>query len=131
MLKKIISMLLIVLVMNLMVVTAFAGTDAEKEAKFAEKVKAEVTKLGTGTDAKIQIKLKDGSKLKGYVSEIKDTSFVVTDEKTGATTEIPYPQAKQVKGHNLSTGAKIAIAVGIIVVLSIVISYVYSGRVQF
>ena len=114
MFKKYLTSILIVFVFNLSLCSAaFAETKAEKEANFAEKVKTEIAKLGTGTEAKIQVKLKDGTKLKGYVSQINEDSFVVTDEKTGTSTEVPYPQANQVKGNNLSTGVKIAIGVGI------------------
>ena len=92
MLKKILSILLIGLVMNLAVVTTFAQTKKEKEV--ADKVKSEITKLGVGTDAKVQVKLKDGTKIKGYVSEIGDDQFVVINEKTSQATPIPYSQAK-------------------------------------
>jgi len=63
------------------------------------------------------IKLRDGKKLKGYVAQIADDHFVVVDVKTSAPTAVPYPQVKQVKGNNLSTGAQIAIAVIIAVVV--------------
>ena len=122
MLKRIISMSLIVLVMNLAVATVFAETKEEKDAKFAEKVKANITKLGTGTDAKIQVKLKDGTKLKGYVNQINENSFVVVNENAVTPTEIPYSQIRQVKGNNLSTGAKIAIGVAIAVVVIFILS---------
>jgi hypothetical protein len=72
-----------------------------------------------GKEAKVQVKLKDGTKLKGFISEITDDYFVVTNEKDGQSTAIPYPQAKQVKGNNLSTGATIAIAVGVALLLGI------------
>lgn len=124
MLKKIISVLLIGLVMNLAVVGAFAETKEEKEAKSAEKVKTQVAKLGTGKDARIQVKLKDGTKLKGYVREIKENSFLVMNENTGEPTEVPYPKIKQVKGNNLATGVKIAIGVGIVVALLVIISFI-------
>src|SRR4051812_24318295 len=66
MFKKYLTTVLAVLVLNLAFgATAFAGTDGEKEAKFAEKVKADVAKLGTGKDARVEVKLKDGTKLKG------------------------------------------------------------------
>ena len=115
MFRKILSLALVGAIFNLSVF-ALAPTDskAEKEAKFAAKVKAGIVKLGTGKDAKVQVKLKDGTKLKGYVSQINENSFVVVDEKTSAATEIPYPNARQVKGNNLSTGAKIAIGLGIL-----------------
>jgi hypothetical protein len=85
----------------------------EDEAKFTAKVKAKIAKLGTGSDAKIEIKLRDKTKLKGYISEINDDSFAITDSKTGAVTKVEYSQVKQVKGNNLSTGVKIAIGIGI------------------
>lgn len=49
--------------------------------------------------------------MKGYVQEIAEDHFVVVDDRTGLTTAIAYTQVKQVKGNNLSTGAKIAIFV--------------------
>lgn len=119
MFKKYLTITLTLLVLNLSLsAAAFAETKAEKEAKFADKVKVNVTKLGTGTEAKIQVKLKDGIKLKGYVSQINENSFVVTDEKTGVATEVPYPNAKQVKGNNWSTGVTILIAVAIILTIA-------------
>jgi hypothetical protein len=99
-----------------------AETKSEKEVKFAQKVKARVTKLGSGPDAKVEVKLKDGRKLKGYVSQINEDGFVVID-KTGVSTEIPYPQTKQVKGHNLSTGVKIGIGIGIAILVLVLVGY--------
>ncbi len=130
MFKKYLTLILTVLVINLSLSSvAFADTKVEKEAKFADKVKVNIIKLGTGTDAKVQVKLKDGTKLKGYVSQINENSFVVADEKTGAETEVPYPQAKQVKGYNLSTGVKIAIAIAVATAIFLVLGYliVYYG----
>ena len=121
MLKKMLSMLLIGLVMNLGIVAVFAETTAEKEAKFAEKVKANIIKLGTGKDARVEVKLRDKTKLKGYVSQINENSFVVVEDKTGNASEVPYPNAKQVKGNNLSTGVKIVIVVAIIVVIGLIL----------
>jgi len=128
MLKKTISTLLIALVVNLAVSSVLAETKEEKEAKFVQKVKTQVMKIGTGRDARVQVKLKDGTKLKGYVSQINETNFVVMNEITAAPTEVPYSKTKQIKGNNLSTGAKIAIGVGI-VVLAITIAAIV-GRSQ-
>ncbi len=122
MFKKYLILIMTILVINLSLSSvAFAETKEEKEAKFADKVKINVVKLGTGKEARVEVKLKDGTKMKGYISEINDNGFVVVNDKTGTSTEIPYPQAKQVKGNNLSTGVKIAIAVGIIVAVSFLI----------
>ena len=107
--------------LNLVCVTsAPAKPSAEKEAQFVAKVKAGILKLGTGPAAPVEIKLRDGTKLKGYVAEAGDDHFVIVD-KTGASTEVAYPQVKQAKGNNLSTGVKIAIIMGIILVVASVL----------
>ncbi len=124
MFKKYLTLILAVLVLNLSFSAAvFAGTKEEKMAKLADKVKTNVTKLGTGKDARIEVKLRDNTKLNGYVSQINENSFTVVDDKTGNTNDIPYSNAKQVKGNNLSTGVKIAIGIGIILAVILVIGY--------
>lgn len=119
MFKKLLSLMLAILIMNVgLAQTVNANTNAEKEAKFAEKVKAGIAKLGTGTEARVEVKLKDKTKLKGYVSEANADSFTVIDEKTGAATEVAYSNAKQVKGNNLSKGVTLTLVlVGIFAVL--------------
>jgi hypothetical protein len=100
---------------------ALAADDSLKEAAFSQRVKAEVAKLGTGPSASVEVKLRNKAKLKDYIQAVNENSFVVVDSKTGATTEVPYPQVKQVKGNNLSTGAKVAIGVGIGIVILLLI----------
>ena len=92
----------------------YAETQAEKDAQRALKVKAGVRKLGTGEKAHVHVTLKDKTKLKGYVSAVGEDNFTVTDARTGAATVVAYTQVKQIEGRNLSTGAKIAIALGIV-----------------
>ena len=112
MLKKVCSVILSALLLQAAAVPAFAGTKAEKETKRAEKVRTQIAKLGTGKDALVRIELRDKTKLEGYVSEAGAESFVVTD-KTGKATTVAYPQVGKAKGNNLSTGAKVAIGIGI------------------
>lgn len=103
---------------------AAAPTKEEKAAAHAAKVKTEIGKLGVGPEAQIRVKLRDKTKLSGYVSQANADSFVITDAKTGAATEVPYPSVIQARGHNLSTGAKIAIAAGIAVGVAILVFYI-------
>lgn len=112
--KKYLSAALVVLLLNLAFYST-AAADTDQDAKFAKKVKASIAKLGTGKDAKVKIKLKDGTKLKGFVSENTDFGFVLTSEETGISKEISYPQIKQVKGQNLSTGEKTFIRASLII----------------
>ena len=121
MLKKAFCLLLI---SSIMIVTggsrlALAADSKAKEAAFTEKVKAAIAKLGTGPSAQVEIKLRDKSKLRGYIKEANEERFVLVSTVTGDSTEVAYPQVKQVKGNNLSTGAKVAIGVGIAIVILI------------
>lgn len=121
MFKKYLTLIVTILIVNLALSSSILANDIEKENKFAEKVKINIAKLGTGTDARIEVKLKDGTKLKGYVSEIAEDHFSVTDSKTGKATAVDYHKAKQVKGNNLSTGVKVAIGAVIVFVVFVII----------
>lgn len=114
MFKKLLCLALVALLMNLAGMRlAYADSKEEKQARLAEKVKASVLKLGTGEAARVKVKLRDKTKLEGYVSAADAEGFTVTNPKTGMATAVAYPQVKSVKGNNLSTGAKIAIGAGI------------------
>jgi hypothetical protein len=124
--KKLLTMMVACLVVSAVSVRPVAASaNAEKEARFAGKVKLGIEKLGSGSDTRVEVKLRDKTRLKGYISEISENEFVITDVKTGASNKVAYADVKQVKGNNLSTGAKIAIGVsvaaGLILLITILI----------
>lgn len=122
MLKKIATMTMFALLLNLAIApSAFVSGNTKKEVKLAEKVKTDIAKLGTGPDANVKLKLKDGTKIQGYVKEIGDDKFVVMDSKTGQTIPVLYLKVKQVRGNNLSKGVIIAIGFGALIVLLFVL----------
>ena len=121
------SVLLVVsnaLVLFLCAGTCLASSKEEKEAELAADVKSGITKLGTGSAARVEVKLRNKTKIKGYVQEIAEEHFVVVEDRTGVSTTIAYPQVKQVKGNNLSTGAKFAIFV---LIMSVIFAIANSG----
>ncbi|HEX8772972.1 MAG TPA: hypothetical protein VF735_05155 [Pyrinomonadaceae bacterium] len=114
MFKKMFSLVLVALLVNAAGMRlAYADSKEEKQARFAEKVKASVMKLGTGEAARVKVRLRDKTKLEGYISAANGEGFIITNPKNGIATQVAYPQVKSVKGNNLSTGAKIAIGAGI------------------
>lgn len=114
MLKKLVVLMIVALLLNVTGVhVVSAASKEEKRARFTEKVRVNIAKLGTGTSAVVKVDLRDKSKIKGYISSADAEAFTVIDPKTGVSTAIPYSQVKGVKGNNLSTGVKIAIGVGI------------------
>ncbi len=123
MLKKYLVLSLIVLVFNFAGGgSVFAQTQSDKDAKKIQKIKSKVAKYGTGEKAKVKVSLRNQTKIKGYISAIEDDSFTVTDKKTGTTTKVDYAQVKDVSRNNLSTNAKIAIALGIAVPVTIILT---------
>ena len=87
--------------------------DGERQV---QKIKADVAKRGIGEKARVTVELRDGSKLKGYISQAGDDSFTLTDAKSGQTKVLAYSDVDRVKGRGgLSLAAKIGIGVAIFV----------------
>ena len=122
MLKKICSAVLAALLLQAAAAPALANTNTKKEAERAEKVHAQLSKLGTGRDALVRVELRDKTKVEGYVSEAGADSFTVTDSKGKATT-VPYRDVRKAQGNNLSTGSKIAIGAGIAAAVVLIVLY--------
>ena len=106
--------------------TASASAKPDKDTRFAQKVKAAIARLGTGQSSQVNIKLRDKTWLTGYVSEIGDTSFVVTELKSTEATTVAYPDVVQVKGNNLSTRTKLIIIAAVIAGIAITL-YIVRG----
>ena len=93
-----------------------------QETAQAAKVRTKVQNRGTGKNSRVQAKLKNGTETKGYISKIEETSFTVTDKKTGQATTVPYADVQKIRGPGLSKGGVIAlVAVGGAVVVLVVI----------
>lgn len=103
-----------------------ARAQTVEDALLAEKARTGVAKLGVGERARVEVRLRDNTKLKGYVSEAGRDSFSVTDPKTGASQAVAYADVMKVKkpGGGLSTrtwaiigGAAVAaVVVGVVVI---------------
>lgn len=109
--KKLLSVLLILLFANLLAISpAQAQSNPQRRT---QKIKTDIAKLGVGTEARVKVKLRDKTKLEGYVSETGTDTFNITDARTGKSTTVAYSQVSEITGSNLSTGAKVAIGIGI------------------
>lgn len=121
--RKLLSLVLVGLLAQVCFVqpAAASGGKAEKEARFVNRIKEGIAKLGVGEAARVEVKLRDKTKLNGYVGEANAESFTVVDAKTGTATRVTYPQVQGVKGNNLSEGVKIAIGVGALILLAVIL----------
>ena len=124
MLKRICSVALAALLLQAAAAPALAKSAAEKEAKRAEKVRTQLAKLGTGSDARVKLELRDKTRLEGYISEAGPEGFVVVS-KAGVASTVAYPQVAKAKGNNLSTGAKVAIGIGVGAGVTLLIFFIW------
>ncbi|MEP6718759.1 MAG: hypothetical protein ABJB21_06445 [bacterium] len=108
------------------------GQSATFDAK-ASKARAKVENLGN--NARVEVKLRDTTKIKGRISAITPESFTVTDAKTGITNTVSYAEVDEVKkaGGGLSTKGWVIIgasAVGAVVTWVIVKPVFCDGGAQ-
>lgn len=104
MFKKILTAALAALLVNVAAASparAFAAQDAAAVAK----VKEAVARLGTGPGALAEVKLKNRTKLKGYVAEASDEHFTVVDSD-GMRTRVAYAEVESVKATKPKSARK-------------------------
>ena len=91
-----------------------AGQQGATQTAAVEQTKIQVAKLGVGEKAKATITLKDGKKIKGYISRVGEEDFVVRDRKTDVPTTIRYADVAKIEGNRgHSTAKHVGIGVGI------------------
>jgi predicted extracellular nuclease len=92
----------------------------------AVRIKAQIQKRGAGEKSKVRVTLGSGTMVKGYVSNIEETSFDVTGSKTGQATSVSYVDVQKIQGPGLSTGAKVGIGVAIgVAIAAVVIAIIF------
>jgi small nuclear ribonucleoprotein (snRNP)-like protein len=113
MIRKFVSFAVVALVFQMLCILPVAAATGRAQDAATAKVKAQVAKHEQKRD-KVSVKLKDGSKLKGRITQRDDDAFTLTDTKSGATRSLTYTEVAQVKSTGgLSTWAKVGIAIGI------------------
>ena len=101
--RKALSAALVVLLIMMTVTIGSAQPRTHNDAPAPEKIRAKVTKLGTGKRARAEVIFKDNRKLKGYIGEISENGFSLVDPNRGTVTPIAYDEVRQVKSRNNAT----------------------------
>ena len=97
---------------------------AQRPQMNADQAKVEVAKLGLGEKARATITLKNGTKIKGYVSRADENDFVIRDRKTNTPTTINYADIVKVqkdRGHSTARNLAIGIGIGAGALLAIIL----------
>lgn len=96
MFKKTFAMMLAAMVL----VTAFGfqrvRANGVEDQQATEKVKAKVQKIGVGGNARVEVKLRNGRVLKGYIENSDQDTFTIFDKQTGSTEKLSYADTTSV-----------------------------------
>ncbi|HKR60224.1 MAG TPA: hypothetical protein VJS64_10865 [Pyrinomonadaceae bacterium] len=93
------------------------------QADQTAKIKAEITRRVAKKKNKVNIKLRNGEKIKGRVDQAGEDTFTLTNDKSKQQMTVSYSEVERVKGRGLSTGAKIGIISAVVVgVLAIIVA---------
>jgi hypothetical protein len=98
-----------VILSGVLLLTAFGfqsvGAQSAGDSQAVEKIRTKVQKIGVGGNARVEVKLRDNTLLKGFISDSGQDSFTVVDSKTGSTRTVSYADTSTVKkaGSGLST----------------------------
>ena len=124
MLKRFLAFALIPLLIHATIGSVSAASQSGKDVERANKVKADVMRLGRGS--RVKVKRTDGTTVEGTIGEVGEEQFVVEDAKTGSPMTLPYSEVKQVKkrgagGSNLRGVVLVLAAIAGIVTLGIIL----------
>jgi hypothetical protein len=128
-----ITLAAVVLAVGLSIPTASAQSVSGDQD--AAKVRSDVQRLSINRDQKVEVKLKDTTKIKGNITNVSPDSFTVTDPKTARPETLSYAEVAQVKkaGGGLSTKTWLilgGVAAGVVTTWLIVKPAVCDGGAQ-
>lgn len=80
--------------------------------KDIEKVRAKVQILSASRDSQIEVKFRDKTKVKGYISSVEPVSFTLKDPKDGTLHSIAYSEVDSVNKADGGVSTKTWLIIG-------------------
>lgn len=92
-----------------------AGLIAAKDDLQTTKMRTNMLKFGVGEKVRVEVKLRDNSKLKGYIGEAKEDSFTIVDSQKSSSQRFAYNEVQKVQkaGGGFSTRSWIILGAAI------------------
>jgi sarcosine oxidase gamma subunit len=84
-------------------------------------IRTRVQSIGAGQNARVEVKLKNSTKVKGYVSGAGPDSFTVVDSKTGSSETVAYADVAQVKKSQSGPKARTWIILGGVAAAAVIV----------
>jgi preprotein translocase subunit SecF len=101
---------------GMLLLTAFGfqqiGAQASNDQRATEKIRTKVQKIGVGGNARVEVRLRDNTQLKGYINDADQESFTVVDSQTGSSKTVSYADTSSVKKVGSGISARTWIILG-------------------
>ena len=105
--------------------SAAAATESPASAHSqSARIRRLLDKLGSGDDALLAARLRDGSVVAGYLADSGPSSFSIADRQSGTLRSIDYNQVDRLAGYNLVSGTQVEQGGGIRAKLARVAAYI-------
>lgn len=98
----------------------FVHSNSWPEMKASE-VKSALWKIGEGAETKVEVKLRDGSKVRGYIGNLGSETFTLVDPTVSFTRELNYREVRWVSEKKFSSDGAALIGFGLGFVVGIVL----------
>ena len=109
--KRFIAVLLVV---GLVCVSVPFGTLGQQLTNSVVKIKTDVARRLRTEKANVTVRLRNGSELKGRITQAAENMFTLKEKNGGAHRDIAYEDVSRVKGNGLSKGAKFGILTALV-----------------
>lgn len=93
--------------------STFGSTTRAQQLDQTAKVKAEVVKRLNKKEGHVKVKLRNGSEVRGHITQTSENGFTLANEQTKASSDIAYADVQNVEGRGMSKKKKILIATGV------------------
>lgn len=80
-----------------------------------DKIKTEVETRLRKKEEHVKVNLRNGSQVRGRITQTSDNGFTVVEDKSGGRTEIAYADVSNVEGRGMSKKKKTLIVTGVVV----------------
>jgi len=77
-----------------------------------ERVRGKVQVLSTSRDTQVEVKFRDKTKMKGYITSVEPVSFTLRDPKSGASQSIAYSEVDSVSKADEGVSTKTWLIIG-------------------
>ena len=105
---------LLMLALSLSVVPNAALAQQNLTTPSVGKIKTDIARRLRDEKTDVTIRLRNGSELKGRITQAAENVFSLKEKKTGIKHDINYADVAKVQGKGLSKGAKFGILTGIL-----------------